>query len=427
MPESITRREFVDQLASDGGSLNINDLSPEVAQKLADAKVTAADLARIAGGDAQISGKKEMGALFDLLDKVDHDHNSNTFVTSTDTPAGPAPTQAGAAFQALKQEVADRRLASHSEGIVHLGMRPESDAEVRALENVTPASKGGVTAIRAYDSDGVVSITPGGRTFDLKTTAGQDDFKAALKAPPLGMSDSRADKFMDAIRNTRATSRDEVAQLGLAMHRIGTGELKADRLVLSGHGTGDGIFGNGGSVDNDTVRKLAEVFPEGAGKIHHLNLANCFSGGEETLDKYRSSFPNLKSVWAYNGFSPKAEEGAPVHLKDWAGKTDGDDPSRVDPRGSNVATWNKADGRKGFPQLTVADAEDAIRRTQGVWEDYRTGRKTLKEGEHDPQLDRFYERIQDALALRDLSPTRRAELTTLRDQVLTARHPGLTR
>jgi hypothetical protein len=424
MSESITRRQFVQDLSKDEGSININDLSPELAERLKGANVSAADLQRIAGPDAQISGANEFGALFDRLDRVDDDHSSRSLKISTG--GDDAPTLAGAAKEALDREVADRRLAAHSQGVVHLGMRPESEAEVRALERVTPKSKGGVTSIRGYASDGITSATPGGPSFDLRTDAGQKDFRDALVAPPLNIPAARADALMTEMRGVRETSRDEFAQLALALHHIGTGELPANRLVISGHGMGDRVFGDAGeSLTYESIRKLGTIFPEAAAKIQHLDLANCFSAGEAELDKYRAAFPNLKSVWAYNGFSPKAEHGATKHLEDWARKTDGDDPSRVDPRGSNAATWNNVDGRQGFSQLDVFEAEAAITRTQAVWDDYKTGKKTLKAGEHDPALDRFYERIQDALALSALPAERRIELTALRDEVLKVRHPEL--
>ena len=427
MSNTITRGQFIRELGADGGSLNINDLPPDLQKKLLDAGLDPADLQKFAGPDAQIRGAREMGALFDLLDQVDTNGSSQSFAHKQSEAPAAAPTVAGAAYEKLKEEVASRRLAAQSQGIVHLGMRPASDREVQALRSETPAGSGGVHAIKAYASEGKVDYD--GRRFDLGTDAGRKAFRDALVAGPDKVPASRADALVDQLGRVEVNTRDELAQLALALHRVGTGDLAASRLVISGHGSGRSVSGDGGSgwIEHQTIRDIGRIFPEGAGKIEHLAMSSCYSAKPNELDQFRQDFPNLKSFWAYSHTSPLAESGAPAHLRTWASRTDGDDPSAVDPIGKNAASWNVADGEQKFPSVTWVDAENALRASQGVWAEYQDGRRTLAAGTRDPQLDRYYQDLQNALASPDLPAAARPPLEQRRDEVLRVRHPELYR
>jgi hypothetical protein len=141
--------------------------------------------------------------------------------------------------------VASRRLTAQSRGIVHLGMRPSFDREVQALTSETPAGSGGMHAIKAYASEGKVGYD--GRRFDLGTDAGRKAFRDALVAGPDKVQASRAGALVDQLGRVEVNTRDELAQLALALHRVGTGDLAANRLVISGHGSGRSVSGDGGS------------------------------------------------------------------------------------------------------------------------------------------------------------------------------------
>jgi len=424
MSNTVMRREFVRELGENGGALNVNDLSPEARKTLGDAGVSMAELQKLAGPDGQIGGEREMNALFAELDGIDRDGSSQSFLASTGQGQDKRTTLAGAAFQALREEVDENRRQAQSQGIVHLGMRPASEREVRRLEAVTQPGSGGVHALRGYQAEGRVEL--GGRDFDLASGTGLVAFREALIVGPTFMPPDRADAFLAVLRGADPRTRDELAQLGLALQRMGTGELAANRLVLSGHSSGSGITGDGGGyIHHETVRELGRVFPEGAARIEHLALSACYSAKSAELDKFRADFPALKSFWGYEGTSPKAESGAPDHLARWARRTDGDDPSQVDPGGRNVATWNVADGEQRFPSLSRWEAEAALSASEGRWHEYESGARTLERGGVDPELDRYYQNLQRALSLRDLPPERRAELEVIRDRVLQVRHPEL--
>jgi hypothetical protein len=220
MSNSITRGEFVRELASQGGHLDVNDLDPDLKKDLDAAGIDAADLKRIAGADGQIRGAKEMKALFHALDGIENAGPTTGFdIARRATDGTTRPTLAGEIYEQLKAEVEANRQAASSQGIVHLGMRQPSEREVRALEAVTPDAAGGVHSIAAYASDG--KVTYSGQTHDLGTDVGLASFREALVSGSHLVPADRADRLVQLLRGKDAQTRDEIAQLALSLHRIG--------------------------------------------------------------------------------------------------------------------------------------------------------------------------------------------------------------
>jgi hypothetical protein len=344
---TIKGSDFASELGRDGGAINVNDLSPEMEKALADAGVPLADLRKVAGADGQIKGDQEWAKLFKVVDRFDSDGDPKTFL---DRDTAGTETKAGALYGELKDETDRYRLAAQTRGIIHFGMRPESYREADKLATVNPAANGGVHRI-AGDYDGGVSF--GGANHDLTTRAGCASFKAALVKD--GMPAAQADELMKVVDKQVGKARDEIALLGVSLWQVGTGDIPADRLVLSGHQNAGTLWGGDtnspseNEIALDTVGELAAIFTDGANKIEHLALSACNCGDQADIDKYRTWFPNLDSVWAYDGFSPKAEGGAPKQLATWESLTDGDDPSVVDPKYDSVSTWNRRDGFRVHP------------------------------------------------------------------------------
>lgn len=215
-------------------------------------------------------------------------------------------TQSGAVYQALKSEVERNRAKADSMGIIHLGMRRPSSKEADALSKSNPAAQGGVVRIEAYKVDG--EITHNGKTYDLKKDAGLKDFRNSLVNGPDKMPKEQADKFIDFLKTQNVKTRDELAQLGMAFFKTGENKMPVNRLVISGHGALGEIWGDkeGELLTLKDVQKLGAIFPKGAEKIEHVAVAACFCAGDDTFETLRSTFPNLKSAFAYNWFSPKA-------------------------------------------------------------------------------------------------------------------------
>jgi hypothetical protein len=418
---TITRKQFISELSNSKSGINVNDLSPETRAKLAEKGVSEQDLKKIAGSDGRISGEAEYKKLFKLVDRFDENGSSGSIDTSD--KAG-APTPSGEVYESLKAEVERNALRARNQGVIHLGMRDTSTKEAAALEKANPAARGGVVRIEAYKSNGVIEY--GGKKHDLGTAGGRASFRDALVAGPDKMSKAQAKDFVSYLGKQTGASRDELAQLGLALLRAGEGKLPVSRLVLSGHGT------PGGSVQGDDdgeftlndVKDLAAVFPKGAEKIEHVAVSACFCAGARNFETLREAFPNLKSAFAYNEFSPKAEKGAPADLTTWERMTEGD-PSQVDPKIKKTATWNIADGTQGLPNRTLGATERAAKDMEFAYDAYRTGKKDLKDATHDPQLNEYYVRLADLERHPDISPERKEEVVTRRKEVLAMRHPEL--
>ena len=372
MSNTITRGQFIRELGADGGSLNINDLPPDLQKKLLDAGRGRRPTCR--RSPARTRRSEEPGRWAPC---------STCWTRST-------PNGSSQSF-AHRQSEAPAAAAHHGRrGLREAEGRGGQPAAGRAVPGDRPP--GHAAGVRSGGA-GAAGGDPGrqrrrarhqglrlggkvdydGRRFDLGTDAGRQAFRDALVAGPDKVPASRADALVDQLGRVDVNTRDELAQLALALHRMGTGDLAANRLVISGHGSGRSVSGDGGSgwIEHQTIRDIARIFPEGAGKIEHLAMSSCYSAKPNELDQFRRDFPNLKSFWAYSHTSPLAESGAPAHLRTWASRTDGDDPSAVDPSGKNAASWNVVDGEQKFPSVTWVDAENALRASEGVWAEYQ--------------------------------------------------------
>lgn len=423
----IRESQFIDDFSRGGDSIgiNIHELTPETLEKLKKAGVTADQLAKIAGSDGRISGKSEFKQLFKVIDGFDKDRSNDSIETRDDKNA---PTPSGELYDALKSEV-DRNVSkARMQGIIHLGMRKESDKEVKALEKEN-AAHGGVFRIDAYKSDGVLSYN--GAQHDLNTPKGLESFQKALTGPPDKMDAARAQKFVDFLKSKDipSTSKDELAQLGLHLFNAGNGKLQANRLILSGHGLPGGqvVDENHEGFFLTDVKNLAKIFPEGSKKIEHVAVGACFCAGKASFDELRAGFPNLKSAFGYKEYSPKAGEGAEDHLTAWAKMTDGADPSGVEPKFEKTATWNSVDGYKGVPSKTLTETWQAADDKKSAFDAYQAGgsKKQVPQGKPDPALDEYYARLGDLINHEDFkttyTPAEQKQTLERRDAVLKLR------
>ncbi len=417
---TVNRTQF--QRAMRKGGINVNDMSPKLRASLAKAGVSEADVKKIGGRDGRISTAAEVNKLFKLVDGFDKNGSAYSFKSKD---AGGVLTTSGKLYEGLKAEAQKNVQKARNQGVIHLGMRPASTREAAALKAANPKRNGGVHEIQGWKSDGVVSH--GGKSHDLTKKVGLDSFEKSLTKGKDKMPKAQAKKFVAFLKTQNRAARDEMAKLGLALHRTGKGDLPMNRIVLSGHGSPSGnISGDGaGSFSLKDVEKLGKVFPKGAGKIEHAAVSACFCAGEANFEALRKAFPNLKSAMAYNGFSPKAETRAPKHLARWESITDGDDPSQVDPPYKGTATWNVADGTQGLPSKTLTETEEAAKDMEHAYTAYTTGGKDPKLATRDSALNEYYVRLADLERHPDISPERKKEVVARRKAVLKLRHPEL--
>ncbi|HSE43000.1 MAG TPA: hypothetical protein VLH08_19730, partial [Acidobacteriota bacterium] len=334
---------------------------------------------------------KEFKKLYKAIDTFDKDGKSNSIQTKDSKNA---PTPSGELYSAMKSEV-DRNVAkAKMQGIIHVGMRKASKQEADAMQSVN-SKHGGVHRIEAYKSDGVVEFNK--TKHDLKTPAGLESYRKAITSGANAMDPTQAKKFVEFLgdKNIEGKFRDELAQLGTTLHQVGKGKINANRLVISGHGM------PGGTIMDDNydgytlkdVKNLAKIFPEGSKKMEHVAIAACFCGsGKANFQDMQDAFPNLKSAFAYKQFSPKAGEGAEVHLTKWAKTTDGADPSGVDPTIAKTATWNSVDGYKGLSDRRFDEVMQSVNDKKSAYDAYQPGgtKKAAPQGKHDPALDAYY-------------------------------------
>ncbi len=414
----INRSNCVKDLDRTG--INVNDMDAKTQEALKKANISQTDLMVIAGDDGQIRGSKEYSALFDLV--VRHDSSS------PDTNSFENSGKSGEAYQALKSEVDRNMTKATSQGVIHLGMRPQSVHEANALAKANPAANGGVVRIEGYRSEGVLKYD--GKSYDLKKPEGLEKFREGLTTGPDKMPKERAQKFVDQLGTVQKEGRDEVAQLGLTFYRAGKGELPVNRLVMSGHGDVNGtLMGDKGEkVRLADLESLSRVFPEGAKKIEHVAISACFCAGHANFEELKRTFPNLKSAFAYNQQSPLAETEAPIHLTKWESMTHGKDPSQVDPLDAKTktATWNSVDGTQGLSTAKLEVAENTVKQFAYAHEEYSKRKKDSAKATHDPELDLYYVSLAELQRHPDISPERKAEVEAIRREVLKLRHPELT-
>lgn len=413
---TVTRSEFIRTL--NPGRINVFDMSDRLKQELEQAGIGARQLHKAAGKDGQINGRQELGRLHGLIDRLDRNGSRGSFVAWERGEE----TRCGRLFRLLRSEVQNNKQQAGQRGIIYLGLRPRvQQGEVAALHRGNPGSQGGVHHIKGASEDDRVGFR--GRIYDLDRIAGRQQLAAALMQE--GVSRQRAERFKALLDSAWRGSRSELAELGLALHRCGRGELGINRLVLSGHGdllrlSGDDYV----SLRYDNLARAAGLFPLGARRIKHLAISSCHSGYPARLDTYRAVFSNLRSFFGYAGFSPSAEGRAPHHLARWEQLTDGDDPSLVDPFADKSVTWNPADGYRGFSFGPLAQLENEcsdLRRMS--YDPIRSGTRTVDQVRH--TLDRYYEKVVQLSFHPELPPTERVPLKAHCREVLYLRHPEM--
>jgi len=241
--------------------------------------------------------------------------------------------------------------------IVYIGMNGFARDEAETLGDAN-MDHGGVRAVTpSRDQD---KAKAGGSVHDLKETGGRESFASALGLDPekavkvaelLAGSKTALELGIDPLENAR----DEIAKVVKIYSQAEKGDFTMERVVLSGHSAGRAIWGDGnGMIDFSVFVKLAEIFPKAAGQVEDLMISACNTGGKQSIEQYFRMFPNLRTIWAYDGSSPGSWSGAMKHLKIWEKASEGKDPAKVDKelaketrKGENVTTWNSVEGYKG--------------------------------------------------------------------------------
>jgi hypothetical protein len=314
---------------------------------------------------------------------------------------------------------------SRNDDILVLGMNPHTHAEAEALQKSNPTAHV-ITISDTARNDQVRAPGPHGgmRVHDLRTEAGIRTFVATL-----GLPLARSQQVAEAIASAGEDARDELAQLARVWARAERGGVIPSRLVLSGHSGGVSVWGEGagfknGALSRDDIARLAAAMPRAAAGVEDLCIAACYNGGESTLNAWRALFPNLKTMWAYDGSAPGTFTGATAHLARWE-KATRDEVEALQPdrarglrKGSNVAVWSSRDGYQ-TATVKVSTAELRTRQSTGraTFERYFQGDEVVRDAQRGP-LREYYNTLQALLGRPELPASERVGLEWSRDQSL---------
>jgi len=304
--------------------------------------------------------------------------------------------------------------------IVFLGMGKDTRFEVRDLQ------ARGVKVLGINDSakPDEVTFKVGGRmdTYDLTKDADVDRY-----VKDIGLTGGKAKQAADLVKLAGADARDETAQVVRAFIQAERGERTMERLVLSGHSVGSGVWGDeNGYFELETLKKIAAAYPKAAAQVEDFLVAGCYSSSERHVQLFREMFPNLKTSMAYGDSAPGTWSGAMVHNQRWEEATRGrGDPGRLDRellagtrKGDNVAIWNAADGYQADgPQRPLAELRAELARTDPATRPYFSGEQNVADTQSGPLRD-SYRAIQRLLGSREVPASERPALEARRDATI---------
>lgn len=297
---------------------------------------------------------------------------------------------------------------------VFLGMNPGASHEATELAS---RAQGQLRVLRPAQQQDKISVA--GRTFDLSEAGGRVAFGRQL-----GLSPERAEALAKVLDQAGEKARDEVALLAQTFRDAETGTIRMERLVLSGHSVGMGVWGDAnGTLTFDVLGKLSQLFPRSADQVKHLAFSACYTGGASGVLRYQEIFPKLESVWAYDGSAPGSYSGAVPHLLRWEAATRGQgtlsrDLAKNTRKGENVAVWTKAKGYdNGRPDAKLALVRAAYDQSRAVVERFRSGEESVTDPSRGPLRDHLHQ-IQGLLARTDLDDDFRQTLTSERELVV---------
>lgn len=300
--------------------------------------------------------------------------------------------------------------------LVFVGMNPGAEREANTLKGWSPTGVAFVGPARIQDHALV-----NGKLVDLAGAPGREAFARAL-----GLSTEKQAKLTALLEKTDRWGRDELARLARVFAEGEHGDRVIERIVLSGHSLGTGIWGDdNGEISWANLAELAEVFPKAARQVEDLAVAACYAGGEAQAQRFKAIFPHLKTFWGYQGSAPGAASGSVWHLKRWEAQTRGPTDTKLDRKavaglrkGENVATWSASrgydDGRAPAP---LASLRANYQVTVGMVDRYRTGELEMANPGAGP-LRRHYENLQRLLQRADLPAEERPQLDAERQEVI---------
>jgi hypothetical protein len=409
-PIKISRNDFMSQLAT--AKLSVADLK-------ADPRMTGVDAAKAdLDGDGKISGKKELRALFDEVDRLDTNGSSES-VTVVDKGSATATAAPMAAIGDLGRAGDIQRKANAAsagnDDILFIGMRDATSKESDALAKRGKSAGYNVTVI-GQKSDVVSS---GGKDYDMSTDAGMRGF-----ADSLGLPKDRADQVYAALQKNPKSGRAELAQLAMVLNKGENGGTVPSRLVISGHHAGGEFMGDRGWLNDGAVQDMARAFPKGAAQVEDLHLAGCYAYGRNTMAKWTDAFPSLQTAWGYDHTAPGADSGATLHQSQWDSATRGRVGilNRSAAKGlsvdDEVLVWSKQGGYQGKgPPKSLDDLKKEVKSGESAYQNAFDGTTTIS-NPHEGSVRDYYNSLNDLRQHPDLPVGDRAAIDDKIDRTI---------
>jgi hypothetical protein len=344
----------------------------------------------------------------------------DTTLSTTPTP----PAKPAASPAPPKPRPVQRR-----DEILFVGMNKDAVHEVVSLRKSTNVP---VVAILGGREQGALTIRHQGKLVrcDLRTESGAATFVASLRLPEEQSAKLRA-IFKDFSVTEKYTSHqagdalDELALIARVWAQAERGGHMPTRMVLSGHNTGSGIWGDdNGKLSFEMLERLADAMPTAARKVEDLHLSACYSGGETLMNRYQAIFPNAKTVWAYGDSAPGSYSGATAHLNRWERATRGSraeldrDIAAKTRKGENVTVWTSS---RGYQDGQAPEGLDARRQrvetSSRAFAGYFSGSQAVGNPGQGP-LREYYSAMQRLLQSADLPAAERPDLEAKKDQTI---------
>ncbi len=325
-------------------------------------------------------------------------------VTASVGGAAAAGARAAAALEPKKP-------APTNDEILYVGMNPDSNA-------VESRSLGSVAKTTRVDGQG---LPPLATPADVKAFVGT-----------LALPKEVAEKAEAALL-AQTQGREELAQITKSWSAVYHGGTAPSRIVLSGHSTGDSVWGEGKAGHREFsfagLQSLAKAMPDAAAQVKHIQFAGCFTyrqmGVGEKRDGWLAAFPKVETMWGYASKSPPAPLG---QLQQWQKGTRGASTSITSSEKQlppGVASWDRAHGYRANAE-PLADLQKKKAGYDKDFEALLAGRPEIT-GHYDPRADGPYQVCRKLEGRPDLPASARAEMHARGDTYLRLRFYDATR
>lgn len=289
-----------------------------------------------------------------------------------------------------------------SDGILLLGLNKSAHHEAMSLR------RQGNSVYFVGNGDERGKFSNGDKVYNLNSAEGINDFVVSLGLP---VQQNR--KITNALRSAGLDIRDELAGIAKVWATMEISRRGPNRFIISGHSAFGMFWGDdNGFLDIDTIKLLADAMPIAASMIEDLHLSACYSGSEPLLRKWRDVFPNLFTIWAYDGSAPGSYSGAMTHMQRWETVTRGSrteldrmvaDKTR---KGDAVAVWSRDFGYRSKKSTSITALISRVRNAESMFQEFFSGDRTVVNTQSGP-LRIYYNDLNDLVGHPSLSPEQR--------------------